>query len=143
MTYMTHSPAETESVGEALALSLIDKNKTDLPILLYGDLGVGKTAFTRGFCRPLGILRVKSPTYTVVNEYQGASHKVYHFDLYRLSGIEDIAGIGYDDYLSLPGFKICEWSERLEQDLPEAYVTVKLERTEEEGVRLVTLTEHF
>ena len=71
MTYLTHSPTETEAVGNALAQELLKNGQGDTQILLYGDLGVGKTAFTRGFCSALGIARVKSPTYTVVNEYRG------------------------------------------------------------------------
>ena len=113
-------------------------------VTLIGDIGAGKTQFVRFVLEYLDVSeKITSPSFVILNEYKTKKFPIYHFDLYRLSGIEDIAGIGYDDYLSLPGFKICEWSERLEQDLPEAYVTVKLERTEEEGVRLVTLTEHF
>ena len=137
MTYLTHSPTETEAVGNALAQELLKNGQGDTQILLYGDLGVGKTAFTRGFCSALGIARVKSPTYTVVNEYRGKDAAVFHFDLYRLDGPEDLESIGYEDYLAQPGFKIFEWSERFLSHLPSSFVKVTIERTEHEGERRV------
>ena len=143
MTYLTHSPAETEAVGKALAQELIDKNRTDTQILLYGDLGVGKTAFTRGFCSALGIARVKSPTYTVVNEYRGDGTGVFHFDLYRLESPDELESIGYEDYLALPGFKIFEWSERFLDALPSSFVKVTISRTENEGERNITVENYL
>lgn len=143
MTYQTHSSTETEEVGKALASSLLARGITSMFIALYGDLGVGKTAFTRGFCAELGIARVKSPTYTVVNEYRGEGVAVYHFDLYRLAGSEDLQGIGFDEYLDGDGFKLCEWSERLFEELPADYVKVTISRGEAQEQRIIQIEEHF
>ena len=143
MTYITHSPAETEAVGKELALSLLEKKQTNMEILLYGDLGVGKTAFTRGFCSAFGFSRVKSPTYTVVNEYPTKDATVFHFDLYRLGGPEDLDGIGYEDYLAMPGIKILEWSERLQDQRPERYIEVRISHTEQTDEREIQIISHF
>ena len=142
MTIKTHSTADTEAVGARLARWIIEENISSPFVALFGDMGVGKTAFTRGFGRELGILRVKSPTYTVVNEYRGPSHTVYHFDLYRLQGIDDLEGIGYGEYLSSSAIKLCEWSERLGDDLPDQYIRVDILR-DEGDTREIIITQNI
>ena len=127
---ITHSPEETEQIGFDVA-ELINKDPS-LPsfIALYGDLGVGKTAFTRGFARFFGISGVKSPTYTVVNEYRGAS-RIFHFDMYRITDGDDLYSIGYDDYVETDGYCIAEWSENVEDFLPDDAIFVTISRVPE------------
>ena len=111
----SRSPAETEAAGAALASYLSDVSPDSLYfVCLTGDLGAGKTAFVRGFSSVLSPeSRVKSPTYTVVNEYRKGSVPVYHFDLYRLEDSEDgLDSIGFDHYVQ-SGHCILEWSEFL------------------------------
>ena len=96
-------------------------------IAFRGEMGVGKTAFTRGFASHFGITGVKSPTYTIVNEYAGRV-RIFHFDMYRIEDSSDLASIGYDDYVRARGYCIAEWSENVEEDLPEDTVTVTISR---------------
>ena len=108
MEYYTHSPEETEALAEALAPRL----SPGTVIAFSGDLGAGKTAFTRGLARGLGVEGpVTSPTYTIVNEYPGRI-PLFHFDLYRLSDPEELFDIGWEDYLERGGILAVEWSER-------------------------------
>ena len=108
MEFYSHSEAETELLGERLAPNLAPGT-----VIAYdGDLGAGKTAFTRGLARGLGVSsRVTSPTYTIVNEHPGAI-PLFHFDLYRLSDPEELFDIGWEDYLERGGILAVEWSER-------------------------------
>lgn len=135
----SRSTAETEAAGAALAKFLRDSGEKSALIAMRGEMGVGKTAFTRGFCSYLGISGVKSPTYTVVNEYAGGDVRVFHFDLYRLEGEDDLASVGYDDYLARDGYLIMEWSERLESELPEGAITVTVCRTDDADGRAITM----
>jgi tRNA threonylcarbamoyl adenosine modification protein YjeE len=91
-------------------------------------MGVGKTAFVRGFCSHLGIFTVKSPTYTVLNEYAGRKN-VHHFDLYRISDGDDLYSVGFDDAVDSPGYCLAEWSENAEDYLREEPITVSISRT--------------
>ena len=114
MTYTTHSPAETEAIGAALGRIL----PAGTVIAYRGDLGAGKTAFTRGLARGLGYRdMVTSPTYTIVNEYLGGRLPLFHFDMYRLRCAEDLWDIGWDDYLDRGGICAVEWSENVEDAL--------------------------
>mgnify|MGYP004565352371 FL=1 len=124
MEFITHSPEETEKIGEALAKSLQPGT-----ILAYrGDLGAGKTAFTRGLARGLGCKEtVTSPTYTIVNEYLGGRLPLFHFDMYRLASSDDLWDIGWEDYLDREGVCAVEWSENV-QDAMEDAVTVTIEK---------------
>ena len=131
MIYLTSSAEETEAVGRRLADALLSSGTTRAFIALFGEMGVGKTAFTRGFAAPLGISCVKSPTYTVVNEYKGKK-SVYHFDMYRIESEDDLYSIGFDDYIERDGFSIVEWSENVVEYLPEEYITVKISRDEKD-----------
>lgn len=106
----TNSPEETEAVGEALGRRIPDGTV----IAMYGDLGAGKTAFVRGLARGMGIdTRVSSPTFTIVNEYQGA-RTLIHFDMYRLGSADELFDIGWEDYLARGAVCAVEWSENVE-----------------------------
>ena len=123
MQYITNSPAQTEAVGAALAACL----KPGTVIAYRGDLGAGKTAFTRGLARGLGVTeRVTSPTYTIVNEYLGGRMPLFHFDMYRLASSDDLWDIGWEDYLERGGVCAVEWSENVEDAMENAvYVTIE------------------
>ena len=132
MEFITHSPEDTEKIGEALA-----KNLQPGTILAYrGDLGAGKTAFTRGLARGLGCKEtVTSPTYTIVNEYLGGRLPLFHFDMYRLASSDDLWDIGWEDYLEREGVCAVEWSENV-ADAMENAVTVTIEKLGETTRRI-------
>lgn len=127
-TYTASSPEDTERIGRALALSFKLRGIHRATIALRGELGVGKTAFTRGFASAFELRGVRSPTYTVVNEYRGAEAVVYHFDMYRIEDEDELYGIGFDDYLAAEAFCLIEWSENVEECLPSDRYTVTIER---------------
>lgn len=142
MEVLTKNPSETEAVGKRLALSLIENKKIPSFIALFGEMGVGKTAFTRGFCDALDISGVRSPTYTIVNEYRSASIPVFHFDMYRVDSEDDLISVGYYDYIEKYGFCLCEWSENIVEFLPEDAITVTISRTtNNEEERIITVKE--
>ena len=123
MEWITHSEAETEAVGAHIAFEL----KPGSVIAMRGDMGAGKTVFVRGLARALGYTgRVTSPTFTIVNEY-ACVPPVFHFDMYRLSGSEDLYGIGWEDYLARGGICVVEWSERVQDALDARTITVEME----------------
>ena len=134
MQFITNSPAETEALGAALAARL-----TPGTVLAYrGDLGAGKTAFTRGLARGLGSAEpVTSPTYTIVNEYLGGRLPLFHFDMYRLSSSDDLWDIGWEDYLDRGGVCAVEWSENV-SDAMEGAITVGIEKLDD-TTRRITL----
>ena len=129
MTLFTKSAEETEAVGAMLAKRLEDGGIKSAYIAMRGEMGVGKTAFTRGFAAHFGITGVKSPTYTIVNEHRGRA-KLYHFDMYRISDGDDLYSIGYDDYVESEGYCIAEWSENIENEIPDGAIFVTISRTE-------------
>ena len=134
MEMITHSPEETEAVGAALAKIL----PAGTVIAYEGDLGAGKTAFTRGLARGLGYHEpVTSPTYTIVHEYLGGRLPLFHFDMYRLASAEDLWDIGWEDYLDRGGICAVEWSENV-RDALEDPVTVRIEKLGEDS-RQITL----
>ena len=136
MEYLSHSPAETESIGESLGVRLCPGT-----VVAYrGDLGMGKTAFTRGLARGLGCTgRVTSPTFTIVNEYEGRI-PLFHFDMYRLHDSEDLFDIGWEDYLERGGVCAVEWSERIDDALPEGTLFVTIARhPDNEMWRVITM----
>ena len=136
MDYRTHSESETEAVGEALATTL----SPGTVIAFTGDLGAGKTAFTRGLARGLGIgERVTSPTFTIVNEYEGGRLPLFHFDMYRLESSEELFDIGWEDYLRRGGVCAVEWSEKVADALVGA-LRVDIRRGEGERGRVITVT---
>jgi len=113
MRFYTSSVEETEALGRRLGRQL----RPGAVVAYYGDLGSGKTAFTRGLAQGLGITaRVTSPTYTIVNEYEGTV-PLFHFDMYRLSSAEELFEIGWEDYLERGGVIAVEWSERVSEAL--------------------------
>ena len=132
MEYITHSPAETEAVGEALAKTLCPGTV----LAFRGDLGAGKTAFTRGLGRGLGCTeRVTSPTYTIVNEYTSGRLPLFHFDMYRLRSSEDLFDIGWEDYLERGGVCAVEWSENVADALDGA-IWITIEKTGDDSRRI-------
>ncbi len=132
MEYITTSPAETEAVGAALGKLLPPGT-----VLAYrGDLGAGKTAFTRGLAKGLGCTDiVTSPTYTIVNEYLSGRLPLFHFDMYRLASSDDLWDIGWEDYLERGGVCAVEWSENVEDALEDA-VSVTIEKLGEDTRRI-------
>jgi len=132
MQFITNSPTETEAVGAALGKRL----EPGAVIAYRGDLGAGKTAFTRGLARGLGYSDpVTSPTYTIVNEYLGGRLPLFHFDMYRLRSSEDLWDIGWEDYLDRGGVCAVEWSENVEDAL-EGALTVTIEKLGEDSRRI-------
>ena len=124
MQFITHSAEETEALGERLASTLSGGEV----IAYFGELGAGKTAFTRGLARGLGIpMRVTSPTYTIVNEYSGGRLPLFHFDMYRLGSSEELFDIGWEDYLARGGVCAVEWSENVADALDGA-IAVRIEK---------------
>ena len=136
MEHLSHNVTETEELGAALAKHL---HAGDV-IAYLGDLGAGKTAFTRGLARGLGCTaRVTSPTFTIVNEYEGTL-PLFHFDMYRLGDAEELFDIGWDEYLARGGVCAVEWSERVRSEIPADAVTVTIRRCEEnEDWRRITI----
>ncbi len=132
MEFITHSPAETERIGAALGKVLAPGT-----ILAYtGDLGAGKTAFTRGLARGLGATdMVTSPTYTIVNEYLSGRLPLFHFDMYRLASSDDLWDIGWEDYLDRGGVCAVEWSENVADALEDA-IRITIEKLGEDDRRI-------
>lgn len=98
-------------------------------VCLFGEMGVGKTVFTNGLCRALGACDyATSPTFTVVNEYDGADFPVYHFDMYRIEDEDELIELGFDEYLSSGGICIIEWPENIPNSLPKKRINVKILR---------------
>jgi len=129
LTLTTTAPEETEAVGAALG-RLLDADKQMPPyVAMYGDLGVGKTAFVRGVASVLAPGRaVRSPTFALVNEYRAAGRRpLFHFDMYRIEDEDDLYSIGYDDYPDR-GICIVEWCEKIPFALPERFIEVRIEK---------------
>ena len=139
MTYITHSPEETENLGEALGRRLPAGT-----VLAYrGELGAGKTAFTRGLARGLGCTEpVTSPTYTIVNEYLGGRLPLFHFDMYRLRSSDDLWDIGWEDYLDRGGVCAVEWSENV-ADALEGAVTVTIRKLSDTAREITLEGSHY
>ena len=136
-TFISRSEAQTEAVGEQFAKNLADGTV----VAMYGDLGAGKTALTRGIARGLGIEdNVTSPTYTIVNEYLSGRMPLFHFDMYRLTSSDDLWDIGWEDYLDRGGVCAVEWSEQVAEAMPPetVYVTIS-RRPEDDRARTITI----
>lgn len=134
MQFITNAPEETEDLGEKLAKLL----RPGTVLAYLGDLGAGKTAFTRGLARGLGCREtVTSPTYTIVNEYLGGRLPLFHFDMYRLTSSDDLWDIGWEDYLDRQGVCAVEWSENVPEAMAGA-LTVRIEKLGD-SVRRITI----
>ena len=134
MEFITNSPEETEQIASALAETLLPGT-----VIAYeGDLGAGKTAFTRGLAKGLGVTDiVTSPTYTIVNEYLTGRMPLFHFDMYRLASSDDLWDIGWEDYLDRGGICAVEWSENV-ADAMENALRVRIEKLDE-NTRKITV----
>ena len=137
MEYLCHSPAETEALGEQLGKQL----RPGAVIAYEGGLGMGKTAFTRGLARGLGCRgRVTSPTFTIVNEYEGP-RELIHFDMYRLGSADELFDIGWEDYVNRGSVCAVEWSERAEDAFDGSTVRIDFRRgAQHDGWRVITIT---
>ena len=123
----TSSPTETEALGAALAQSMLANQTLPRFVALYGDLGVGKTALVRGFASALSpCAHVKSPTFSLVNEYRGDPLSVFHFDMYRITDEDELFSIGFYDYLDRRGVCLVEWSENIPFALPDRYLRIEI-----------------
>ncbi len=141
MIYRANNDAETEQIGKKLAEKLTKLNIKRAYIAMQGEMGVGKTVFTRGFVSHFGRANVKSPTYTIVNEYKVGGVKIYHFDLYRISDSDDLESIGYHEYVESDAYSIVEWSERVPEYIPEDALTVTISRVaDNESARNISIT---
>lgn len=138
MQITTHSADETQALGQKLASRLAPGDV----IAYFGDLGAGKTAFTRGLAQGLGITDpVTSPTYTIVNEYLSGRIPLFHFDMYRLSSSDELFDIGWEDYLARGGVCAVEWSERAEDAFDASTVRIDFRRgAQHDGWRVITIT---
>ena len=137
MELISNSPAETEAAGAALAATL----QPGAVVAFTGDLGAGKTAFTRGLARGLGIHeRITSPTFTIVNEYEGGRLPLFHFDMYRLGSSEELFDIGWEDYLARGGVCAVEWSEIIADALESDTIRVDIRRGAHDEQRIITIT---
>ena len=136
MEYVSNAPAETEALGAALA----DRLKPGAVVAFSGDLGAGKTAFVRGMARGLGIPeRVTSPTFTIVNEYEGGRLPLFHFDMYRLGSSDELFDIGWEDYLTRGGVCAVEWSENVSDALEGDCIRVDIRRGAHDNQRLIRI----
>ena len=140
MIYRVTSDVQTEEIGRKLAEMLTKLNIKRAYIAMRGEMGVGKTVFTRGFVSHFGRANVKSPTYTIVNEYRLGTKNIYHFDLYRISDSDDLESIGYHEYVESDAYSIVEWSERVPEYIPDDAITVTISRVaEDESARDITI----
>ena len=136
MEYLSRCEADTEALGERLG-SLLPPGAV---VAYQGGLGMGKTAFTRGLARGLGYKgRVTSPTFTIVNEYEGGRLPLFHFDMYRLEDADALFDIGWEDYLDRSGVCAVEWSEQVAEAMPPDTVYVTLTRGDADKDRIITI----
>lgn len=136
MEFITHSPEETRALGGRLA----DALQGGEVIAFTGDLGAGKTAFVSGMAQALGVdERVTSPTFTIVNEYEGGRLPLFHFDMYRLGSADELFHIGWEDYLARGGVCAVEWSENVDEAIEEDAIRVSITRGEDENSRVITI----
>jgi len=132
MIFKTTSTEETRKIGALLAEKLYTGGRERAYIAMHGEMGVGKTAFVSGFAGQFGITGVKSPTYSVMNQYgKDAKVRIYHFDMYRITGEDELYSIGYDDFAESDGYTIVEWSENIEYAIPDGAIFVTISRLPE------------
>ncbi len=136
MKFITHSPEETRALGGRLAQALHGGEV----VAFTGDLGAGKTAFVSGMAQALGITEwVTSPTFTIVNEYEGGRLPLFHFDMYRLGSADELFHIGWEDYLARGGVCAVEWSENVEEALDGDVIRVAIRRGEDACSREISI----
>ena len=136
MEFITHSPEETRALGGRLA----DALKGGEVIAFTGDLGAGKTAFVSGMAQTLGVdERVTSPTFTIVNEYEGGRLPLFHFDMYRLGSADELFHIGWEDYLARGGVCAVEWSENVDEAIDGDAIRISITRGEDENSRVICI----
>lgn len=136
MEFITHSPEETRALGGRLANAL----RGGEVVAFTGDLGAGKTAFVSGMAEALGVdERVTSPTFTIVNEYEGGRLPLFHFDMYRLGSADELFHIGWEDYLARGGVCAVEWSENVEEAIEADAIRVSIRRGEDENSRVISI----
>lgn len=129
---ITSSPEETEAFGARVAKYITNDKTAPVFIALYGDLGVGKTAFVRGLASVIAPgSAVRSPTFALVNEYKAKPKSLFHFDMYRIEDEDDLYSIGFYDYIDR-GICVVEWSENISYALPESYLRIEIEKTSAE-----------
>jgi len=137
MEYITNGEGETEELGRRLGQAL----EPGAVIAFTGDLGAGKTAFTRGLARGLDIPdRVTSPTFTIVNEYEGGRLPLFHFDMYRLGSSDELFDIGWEDYLARGGVCAVEWSENVDDALDEDTIRIDIRRGDSDDQRRIEIS---
>ena len=133
--FVTNSAVETTELGRRLA----EKLNGGTVVAFFGGLGMGKTAFTRGMAQALCVKEeVSSPTFAIVNDY-GGNPPLYHFDMYRVESWEDLYSSGFFDYYEAGGILAVEWSENIENALPENTIRVNIERGENDNQRIITI----
>jgi len=133
--FHSKSEEETENIGEWFSAQLSPGSV----VAMYGELGAGKTAFVRGMARGMGLkCRVSSPTFTIVNEYEG-ERTLFHFDMYRLASADELFDIGWEDYLSRGGVCAVEWSENVEEAFEGDEIRVIFEKLDETGRRITVI----
>jgi tRNA threonylcarbamoyladenosine biosynthesis protein TsaE len=138
MVYVSNHVKETEALGAQLASRLIPGSV----LAFQGDLGAGKTAFVRGMAKALGIPgSVTSPTFTIVNEYEGGRLPLFHFDMYRLASADELFDIGWEDYLARGGICAVEWSENICEALDCDVIWVDIRRGDNDNQRIITIKE--
>ena len=131
MLFITDSTEETEAVGRSLAKKIEECGISRAFIAMRGEMGVGKTAFVRGFASVFSpAAAVRSPTFALVHEYRGGGKQLFHFDMYRIDSEEDLLSIGFYDYWDRNGICLVEWSEKIPYALPEAYIRVLIEKND-------------
>ncbi|MES2829086.1 MAG: tRNA (adenosine(37)-N6)-threonylcarbamoyltransferase complex ATPase subunit type 1 TsaE [Bacteroidota bacterium] len=136
MTIEINGTSELDSAANSL-LSFAGANRI---FVFYGDMGAGKTTFIKSICSTLGIAEtVSSPTFSIVNEYQGSGQTIYHFDFYRIKSIQEAYDIGYEEYFYSGNICLVEWPEKIQELLPSPRVEIKI-TTVDENKRILELT---
>ncbi len=133
MNFISNSENDTKNIAETIA----EKLKPNDFIALFGGMGMGKTTFTRHLAKALGYDgEVSSPTFAIINEYNGGRLPIYHFDMYRIETFDDLYSTNYFEYCEMGGICICEWSENIENVLPDDYIKITISKGENENSRI-------
>ena len=131
--FISNSENDTKNLAEKIAEKL---NPNDF-IALFGGMGMGKTTFTRHLAKALGYIgEASSPTFAIINEYNGGRLPVYHFDMYRIETFDDLYSTNFFEYCEMGGVVVCEWSENIENVLPDNYIKISISQGENENQRI-------